>query len=70
MKKNKKTINREILLIAILTLTIALVWVYISVYKTLNKPAEKPLLTPQETKIINPAFEKNVFEELETRKPI
>lgn len=64
----KKGTSREVLIIAVLALTVILVWIYLSVYKVLKKPSEKPLLTPQETKIINPHFEENVFEELEKRK--
>lgn len=67
MKTNK--LSHEILIIAVLTLTVCLVWVYLSVYKVFNKPDKRPILTPQEIKVINPKLDENVFEELEKRKP-
>ena len=63
-----KKLSQEILVIAILTLTIVLVWIYLSLYTVLGKPNEKPLLTPSEIKVINPEFDESVFNELEKRK--
>ena len=65
MKKQKHF--QEILLISILSLTAILVWVYLSVFKILNKPSPNPVVTPQEIKIINPNFDEDVFKELEKK---
>lgn len=65
--KKRKNISQEIFLIAVLLLTIAIVWIYLSVYKIIDKPSDTPLLTPQEIKIINLDFEEEIFEELEKR---
>ena len=63
----KKRINEQILLMAILGLTIVIVWIYTSVFKIIDQPENKPVLTPQETKIINPQLDQEVFNELEKR---
>lgn len=63
----KKHFSQEILIIAILTLTITSLWVYLSIYKTLKDNNEKPLLTPQETKLLNPKLDSSVFDELKKR---
>ncbi len=52
---------------AVLTLLVAVVWMYLSVFKVLNKSEEKPVLTPQETRVINPQLDEEVFDELEKR---
>jgi len=52
---------------AVLALSIAIVLIYLGVFKVLNKPGEKPVLTPQETRIINPQLDEEVFDELEKR---
>lgn len=67
MNKVKKRLNKEIFLMAILALLAAVVWIYLGVFKVFNKPEEKPVLTPQETKIINPQLDEEVFDELEKR---
>lgn len=63
----KKNFSQVILIIAVFTLTIASLWIYLSVYRALNK-TEKPILTPQETKTLNPTFDESVFGELKKRK--
>ncbi len=67
MNKVKKGSNKEIFLMAVLTLLVAVVWMYLSVFKVLNKSEEKPVLTPQETRVINPQLDEEVFDELEKR---
>ncbi|NCN59388.1 hypothetical protein COT03_01670 [Candidatus Shapirobacteria bacterium CG07_land_8_20_14_0_80_39_18] len=63
----KRNISQEILIIAALTLTIATLWIYLSVHRALNK-GEYPVLSPQQTKILNPTLDESVFEELKKRK--
>lgn len=63
----KRNISQEILIIAVFTLTIVSLWVYLSVHQALNK-TEKPVLSPQETKILNPTLDESVFTELKKRK--
>ncbi|PIV02026.1 hypothetical protein COS55_00370 [Candidatus Shapirobacteria bacterium CG03_land_8_20_14_0_80_40_19] len=67
MNKVKKRLSKEIFLMAVLALSIAIVLIYLGVFKVLNKPGEKPVLTPQETRIINPQLDEEVFDELEKR---
>ena len=67
MNKVKKGLNKQIFLMAVLALLVAVVWIYLSVFKVLNKPEEKPILTSQETKVINPQLDEEVFDELEKR---
>ena len=63
----KKRLNQQILLMAILGLVVAVVWLYISVFNIIDQPGEKPVLSSQETKIINPHLDQEVFDELEKR---
>ncbi|HUV72626.1 MAG TPA: hypothetical protein VMW25_06490 [Clostridia bacterium] len=63
----KKDSSQQILIISILTLTITILWIYLSIYRTLNKK-EKATLTPQETRVLNPKLDGTVFEELKKRK--
>jgi len=67
MKNMKRNFNQEILIIAILALTVTFLWVYLSVYRALQK-SEKTVLTPQETQVLNPKLDLSVFEELKKRK--
>lgn len=67
MNKVKKGLNEEMFLMAVLALLVAVVWIYLGVFKVLNKPEEKPVLTPQETRVINPQLDEEVFDELEKR---
>lgn len=62
--------NRQQILIvaAVLVLTIAVLWVYLSVFKTLKSESEKPILTPQEIRTIDPTLDETVFEELKNQK--
>lgn len=62
-----KKLNQEILIIAILTLTLTLLWAYLSINRAFKK-SEKALLTPQEIKLLVPKFDTSVFEELKNRK--
>lgn len=64
----KRSYSQEILIIAILTLTVALLWVYLSVYSTLKKESTKPILSPKETRILIPKLETDIFENLKNRK--
>lgn len=63
----KKTFDQEILVIAILTLAIAILWAYLSVYRAFNK-SEKPILSPEEIQMLNPKLDSSIFEELKKGK--
>ncbi len=63
----KKKLNRQIFLMAVLGLVVAVVWIYLSVFKIVNKPDDKPILSPQETKVVIPKLDQEVFDELEKR---
>jgi hypothetical protein len=63
----KKNYSQEIFIISILTLTITVLWVYLSIHRALKK-SESPILTPQETRILNPQLDESVFEQLKERK--
>lgn len=63
----KKT-RQEVFIIAILTFIITALWVYLSVYKTMKGASETPILTPEETRPLNPVLDVSVFEELKNRK--
>lgn len=54
-------------LMAVLALLVAVIWIYLSVFKVLNKPEEEPVLTPQEARVIIPQLDEEVFDELEKR---
>lgn len=60
--------RREILVIAVLVLTVVVLWVYLSVFKILKGQEEKPILAPKETRTFNPVLDETVFEELKNRK--
>lgn len=62
----KKNYSQTVLLISILSLTIAFLWIYLSVHFALKK-TEKPTLTQEEIKILNPDLDESVFEELSKR---
>lgn len=59
----KKNYSQEILIMVILLFTLALLWVYISVRKTLVK-SEKPILTPQEIKVLDPKLDEELLNQL------
>lgn len=63
----KHKITQEVLLIAVLTLTITFLWLFLSVNKAL-KISEKTLLTPEETRQLVPKLDSGVFDELKKRK--
>lgn len=63
----KKNFGQEILYLSVFTLTLVTLWVYLSIHQALIK-SEKPILTPQQTKILIPRFDGNVFEGLKKRK--
>jgi len=67
MSKLRRNLNKQMFLMAVLGLLIAVVWIYLSVFDVLNKKEEEPVLTPQETKVINPQLDEEVFDELEKR---
>lgn len=67
MMNLKKDHSQVVLIMSILTLTITLLWVYLSVFKAL-KNSEKPILKPNETRIIVPKLDSEVFIELKKRK--
>ncbi len=62
----KKSYSQEILIIAILTLTITVLWLYLSLYRTMKK-SPKPILTPQETKVLDPKLDDKLLKELKDR---
>lgn len=63
----KKNYQQPILFIAVLTLTIAVLWVYLSVYRVFTKK-QPPIAQPREIQILNPILDSAVFEELQKRK--
>lgn len=63
----KKHFSQEILIIATLTLAITSLWIYLGIYKTLRGKNDKPILTPQEIKLLDPKLDTSVFEELKKR---
>ncbi len=63
MKKNR---SQAILIMSVFTLTIASLWVYLSIHQALGK-TEKPVLNPQQTKVLSPILDETVFEELKKR---
>ncbi|PIS14733.1 hypothetical protein COT64_01085 [Candidatus Shapirobacteria bacterium CG09_land_8_20_14_0_10_39_12] len=62
----KKNFSQVFLFLAVLTLTVTTLWIYLSVHRALNK-SDKPILTPQETKVLSPILDDSVFEELKKR---
>ena len=64
MKKNYKQV---VLYIAVLSLTVTFLWTYLSVYRAVKKP-EKTILSPQETRVLDPKLDYEVLEELQKRK--
>lgn len=64
MKRNS---SQEIFIIAVFTLTIVSLWVYFSINKALRKE-DQPVLSPQQTKVLNPTLDEDVFQELQKRK--
>lgn len=63
----KKNYSQEIFIISVLTLTITVLWVYLGIHRALKK-SEKPVLTPQETRVLDPQLDESVFEELKARR--
>jgi len=67
--KKRKNLNQEILIIAVLTLTVASLWVYLSIQKTLKKQSEKPIVSQEEISTFNPKLDESIFNELKQRNP-
>jgi len=63
----KKNFSQPILFLSVFSLTVVMLWVYLSIQRALTK-SEKPILTPQQTKILTPKFDQSVLEELKKRK--
>jgi len=63
----KKDHSQEILLIAVLAITVAFLYIFISIHKALQKTS-KPVLTPQETRILDPKLDENFLKELQERR--
>lgn len=63
----KRNISQEIFIIAVFTLTIATLWIYLSINRALDRE-DQPVLSPQQTKVLNPTLDEDVFEELKKRK--
>ncbi|PIV00999.1 hypothetical protein COS54_01905 [Candidatus Shapirobacteria bacterium CG03_land_8_20_14_0_80_39_12] len=64
MKKNQ---TQVILLITVLALTTAFLYIYLSVSRALQK-TPKPILTPQETRVLDPKLDEKLLDELEQRR--
>jgi len=64
MKKNH---TQEILLIAILALTSAFLYIYLSIFQTLQKTPQ-PILNSQEIRVLDPKLDEKLLEELEQRR--
>lgn len=65
MTKNK---SQVVLIISVFALTVAVLWIYLGIHQALTK-TEKPILTPQETQVLDPKWDESVFQELLKRKP-
>lgn len=63
----KKSLSQEILIIAVLVLTITLLWLYLSIYRVIKKN-EGPTVGPAEMKVLDPNLDTKVLEELKKRK--
>jgi NhaP-type Na+/H+ or K+/H+ antiporter len=63
----KKNYSQEVLVIAVLLLTVTFVWVYLSVYRALNK-SEKPIISAKGVRVLDPKLDSQVFEELRRRQ--
>lgn len=63
----KKDYHQEIFVIAVLSIVVTTVWLYLSVFNALNK-SEKPILTPHQKTTLNPKLDGSVFDELKKRK--
>jgi len=63
----KRNSSQEIFIIAVFTLTVVSLWVYLSINKALHKE-DQPVLSPQQTKVLNPTLDEEVFQELQKRK--
>jgi len=63
----KKNYSQDVLLLAILSLTVTFLWVYLSIYRVLGK-SEKPVLTSKQNQPLEPKLDESIFEELKKRK--
>lgn len=63
----KKNFSQEILIMAVLILTITFLWLYLSVYRVFKKD-EKLILTPRQIQTLNPKLDESVFEELKKKR--
>lgn len=63
----KKDRSLENLLIAVLALTVASLYIFISIHKALQK-SPKPILTPEETRILDPKLDESLLKELQERR--
>jgi uncharacterized heparinase superfamily protein len=63
----KRKYNEVILYLAVMSLVVTFLWIYLSVYRAANKP-EKAILSPQETRVLDPKLDQEVFQELLKRK--
>lgn len=64
MKKNH---TQVILLITILALATTFLYIYLSVFRALQK-TPKPILNSQETRTLDPNLDEKLLEELEQRR--
>lgn len=63
----KRNFSQAVMIIAVLVLTITLLWLYLSVYRVYKK-TEGPALSPTEMKVLDPNLDTKVLEELKKRK--
>lgn len=63
----KRSFSQEVLIIAVLVLTITLLWLYLSVYRVYKKN-EGLTLSPTEMQVLDPNLDTKVLEELKKRK--
>jgi len=66
-KEMKKKSSIIFLYLGVLTITVAILWTYISVFKKLKK-TEKPILSPQEMDILNPSLDEEIFQKIESKQ--
>ena len=65
----KKNYSQQVLIIAILILTISVLWAYLSIYRILySKSTISDEQIKVQTTILNPTFDQNVFEQLKNKK--
>lgn len=66
----KKTLNKEILTLSILTTMTIFSWIAFDIYRLFQKKAEIPQVLKEQLEPLNPNFDLTTLEYLKTRKTI